>query len=200
MKDDLVLLVVGSGGREFAVAKKLKESPHIKTVYCAPGNVGMQTIGVKTVPIEETDLDGLLDFAKSKHVDWTFVGPENVLCAGITDKFEKAGQKIFGPNQRAAQLEGSKDYALRFMNKYDVPTARHETFTSAETCIAGLKDFAYPVVIKEDGLAGGKGVTIAQNEAAAQETIKEMFAGGQTAVVLEECLVGPEYSMFGGCF
>ena len=196
MKDDLVLLVVGSGGREFAVAKKLKESRHVKTVYCVPGNVGMQTIGVETVPIEETDLDGLLDFAQSKHVDWTFVGPENVLCAGITDKFEKAGQKIFGPNQRAAQLEGSKDYALRFMNKYDVPTARHETFTSAETCIAGLKDFAYPVVIKEDGLAGGKGVTIAQNEAVAQETIKEMFAGGQTAVVLEECLVGPEYSMF----
>ena len=85
------ILIVGSGGREFAVAKKLKESPHVKTVYCAPGNVGMQTIGVETVPIEETDLDGLLDFAKSKHVDWTFVGPENVLCAGITDKFEKAG-------------------------------------------------------------------------------------------------------------
>ena len=160
MKDDLVLLVVGSGGREFAVAKKLKESPHVKTVYCAPGNVGMQTIGVETVPIEETDLDGLLDFAQSKHVDWTFVGPENVLCAGITDKFEKAGQKIFGPNQRAAQLEGSKDYALRFMSKYNIPTARYETYASAETCIAGLKNFDYPVVIKEDGLAGGKGVKI----------------------------------------
>lgn len=136
------------------------------------------------------------DGGKNKKVDWTFVGPENVLCAGITDKFEKAGQKIFGPNQRTAQLEGSKDYALRFMNKYDVPTARHETFTSAETCIAGLKDFAYPVVIKEDGLAGGKGVTIAKNQDVAEETIREMFAGGQTAVVLEECLVGPEYSMF----
>lgn len=136
------------------------------------------------------------DGGKNKKVDWTFVGPENVLCAGITDKFEKAGQKIFGPNQRTAQLEGSKDYALRFMNKYDVPTARHETFTSAETCIAGLKDFAYPVVIKEDGLAGGKGVTIAKNQDVAEETIREMFACGQTAVVLEECLVGPEYSMF----
>ena len=186
MKDYLFLFVVGSGGREFAVAKKLKESPHVKTVYCAPGNVGMQTIGVETVPIEETDLDGLLDFAKSKHVDWTFVGPENVLCAGITDKFEKTGQKIFGPNQRAAQLEGSKDYALRFMSKYNIPTARYETFTSAETCIAGLKDFDFPVVIKEDGLAGGKGVTIAKNQDVAEETIREMFAGGQTAVVLEE--------------
>lgn len=196
MKDNLTLLVVGSGGREFAVAKKLLESPHVKTVYCAPGNVGMQTVGVKTVPIEETDLDGLLKFAEEKQVDWTFVGPENVLCAGITDKFEQAGQKIFGPNQRAAQLEGSKDYALHFMDKYNVPTARHETFTSPETCIAGLKDFTYPVVIKEDGLAGGKGVTIAQNEEVAKETIEEMFAGGQEAIVLEECLVGPEYSMF----
>lgn len=196
MKYNLTVLVVGSGGREFAVAKKLKESPHVKTVYCAPGNVGMQTIGVETVPIEETDLDGLLKFAETEAVDWTFVGPENVLCAGITDKFTKAGQKIFGPNQRAAQLEGSKDYALRFMNKYHIPTARHETFTSPEACISGLEDFDYPVVIKEDGLAGGKGVTIAQNKAVAEETIKEMFAGGQTAIVLEECLVGPEYSMF----
>ena len=136
------------------------------------------------------------DGGKNKKVDWTFVGPENVLCAGITDKFNEAGQKIFGPNQRAAQLEGSKDYALRFMSKYNIPTARYETYASAETCIAGLKNFDYPVVIKEDGLAGGKGVTIAQNQDVAEETIREMFAGGQTAVVLEECLVGPEYSMF----
>src|SRR5699024_7983511 len=123
--------------------------------------------------------------------DWTFVGPENVLCAGITDKFNEAGQKIFGPNQRAAQLEDSKDYALRFMSKYNIPTARYETYASAETCIAGLKNFDYPVVIKEDGLAGGKGVTIDQNQDVAKETIRDMFAGGQTAVVLEECLVGP---------
>ncbi|WP_308554858.1 phosphoribosylamine--glycine ligase [uncultured Lactobacillus sp.] len=196
MKDKLTLLVVGSGGREFAVAKKLKESPHVETVYCAPGNVGMQTIGVKTVPIDEMDLDGLLEFAQKNHIDWTFVGPENVLCAGIVDKFNAAGEKIFGPNQRAAQLEGSKDYALRFMSKYNIPTARYETFTSPETCIAGLKDFSYPVVIKEDGLAGGKGVTIAKNKDIAEETIQEMFAGGQKAIVLEECLVGPEYSMF----
>lgn len=196
MEDKLVLLIVGSGGREFAIAKKLLESPKVETVYCAPGNIGMQTVGIKTVPIEEMDLDGLLKFAQDHEVDWTFVGPENVLCAGIVDKFEKAGEKIFGPNKRAAQLEGSKDYALRFMNKYGVPTAHHETFTSPEKCIDGLNHFDYPVVIKEDGLAGGKGVTIAKNQEVAQETIKEMFAGGQTQVVLEECLVGPEYSMF----
>lgn len=196
MVDKLSILVVGSGGREFAVAKKFKESPLVGEVYCAPGNSGMQTIGVKTVGLDEMDLDGLLAFAQEHHISWTFVGPENVLCAGIVDKFTKAGQKIFGPNQRAAQLEGSKDYALQFMDKYNVPTARHEAFANAQACIAGLKDFSYPVVIKEDGLAGGKGVTIAANEEVAQATIKEMFAGGQKRVVLEECLVGPEYSMF----
>lgn len=196
MQDKLTLLVIGSGGREFAIAKKLKESPLVQTVYCAPGNIGMETIGVKSVDLDEMDLDGLLKFVQEKQVDWTFVGPENVLCAGISDKFEAAGQKVFGPNQRAAQLEGSKDYALRFMNKYGIPTARHETFYSPESCIAGLTDFSFPVVIKEDGLAGGKGVTIARDQKTAETTIKEMFAGGQEAIVLEECLYGPEYSMF----
>lgn len=196
MKNKLSILVVGSGGREFAVAKKFKESPSVKEVYCAPGNSGMQTIGITTVAIDEMDLDGLLGFVKENKIDWTFVGPENVLCAGIVDKFEKNGQKIFGPNQRAAQLEGSKNYALQFMDNYHVPTARHEAFENPEDCITGLKDFSYPVVIKEDGLAGGKGVTIASDEATAKVTIKDMFAGGQSKIVLEECLVGPEYSMF----
>ena len=94
MKDDLVLLVVGSGGREFAVAKKLKESPHVKTVYCAPGNVGMQTIGVEIVPIEETDLDGLLEFAKNKKVDWTFVGPENVFVLALLINLKRQDKRF----------------------------------------------------------------------------------------------------------
>lgn len=196
MENKLSILVVGSGGREFAVAKKFKESPLVEEVYCAPGNSGMQTIGVKNVNLNEMDLDGLLAFAQEHHISWTFVGPENVLCAGIVDKFTKAGQKIFGPNQRAAQLEGSKEYALKFMDKYKVPTAMHETFDSPQKCIAGLKNFSYPVVIKEDGLAGGKGVTIASDEEVAQKTIRAMFSGGQKRLVLEECLVGPEYSMF----
>lgn len=97
MEDNLSLLVVGSGGREFAIAKALLASPHVATVYCAPGNVGMKAIGVQTVDIDEMDLDGLLDFAKKNHVAWTFVGPENVLCAGIVDKFHDAGQKNFWP-------------------------------------------------------------------------------------------------------
>lgn len=196
MEDNLSLLVVGSGGREFAIAKQLLKSPHVSTVYCAPGNVGMASIGVKTVDIDEMDLDGLLKFAQDHQVAWTFVGPENVLCAGIVDKFEAAGQKIFGPNQRAAQLEGSKDYALQFMDKYGVPTAKHETFRSVEDAQAGLADFGLPVVIKANGLAGGKGVVIASDVETAKATIADQFNAGQSEVVLEECLVGPEYSLF----
>lgn len=196
MEDDLSLLVVGSGGREFAIAKALLASPHVKTVYCAPGNVGMTSIGVQTVDIDEMDLDGLLSFAQDHQVAWTFVGPENVLCAGIVDKFHAAGQKIFGPNKRAAQLEGSKDYALAFMDKYGVPTAKHETFKSIEDAQAGLTDFGLPVVIKANGLAGGKGVVIAHDEETAKQTIADQFNDGQSEVVLEECLVGPEYSLF----
>lgn len=196
MGDQLTLLVVGEGGREFAIAKKLKQSPHVATVYCAPGNIGMLTVGVTPVNIAEMDLNGLLQFAIEKHVDWTFVGPENVLCAGIVDKFQLAGQKIIGPTKRAAQLEGSKDYALSFMDKYGVPTAKHETFISEEAALAGLADFDLPVVVKENGLAGGKGVVIAPDEATAKKVIHEMMAGPQTAIVLEECLTGPEYSLF----
>lgn len=196
MEDNLSLLVVGSGGREFAIAKQLLSSPHVSTVYCAPGNIGMASIGVKIVDIDEMDLDGLLKFAKDHHINWTFVGPENVLCAGIVDKFQAAGQKIFGPNKRAAQLEGSKDYALNFMNRYGVPTAKHETFRSIEDAKDGLHDFKLPVVIKANGLAGGKGVVIANDAETAKETIEEQFNSGQSEVVLEECLVGPEYSLF----
>lgn len=196
MQDHLTLLVIGEGGREFAIAKKLKQSSHVKTVYCAPGNIGMLTVGVTPVDIAETNLDGLLQFAIEKDVDWTFVGPENVLCAGIVDKFQAADQKIIGPNKRAAQLEGSKDYALKFMDKYHVPTAKHETFTAQEAAIKGLADFSYPVVVKENGLAGGKGVTICPDRESAMAALWEIFAAPAATVVLEECLTGPEYSLF----
>lgn len=196
MKDQLTILVIGGGGREFAIAKKLKQSPHVATVYCAPGNIGMLTVDVVPVNIAETDLDGLLQFAIEKRVDWTFVGPEDVLCAGIVDQFQTAGQRIVGPTKRAAQLEGSKDYALRFMDRYHVPTAKHETFTSEEAAVAGLADFSTPVVVKKNGLAGGKGVVIAPDYTSAVETIHKMFTGPQTVVILEEYLTGPEYSLF----
>jgi phosphoribosylamine--glycine ligase len=190
------VLVVGEGGREFAIAKKLQQSPHVDQVYCAPGNVGMPTVGVKPVSIAEDDFPKLIQFAKGHDVIWTFVGPEDGLVEGIVDDFQAAGLKIFGPNARAAQLEGSKDYALNFMNYYGVPTAKHHSYRDQTAALQGVDEFGFPVVIKENGLAGGKGVVIAHDRDEATRTIQEMFANGQSRLVLEECLVGPEYSMF----
>lgn len=196
MTDKVNLLVIGEGGREFAIAKKLKRSPHVDHVYCAPGNVGMPTVGVEPVDIEENDFAGLIRFAKEHDVKWTFVGPEDCLVDGIVDDFHAAGLKIFGPDARAAQLEGSKDYALNFMNNYGVPTAKHASYRDQTAILEHVDQFGYPVVIKENGLAGGKGVVIAKDYDEAVQTIKEMFASGQARIVLEECLDGPEYSMF----
>lgn len=196
MGKKLNLLVIGSGGREFAIAKKLKQSPLVERVYCAPGNVGMPTVGVEPVAIEEDDFPALIKFAKEHAIDWTFVGPEDALVAGITDRFQAERLKIFGPDARAAQLEGSKDYALDFMEANHVPTAQFATYDDEEAALEDCGQFGYPVVIKENGLAGGKGVVIAPDEEAARETISEMFANGDAPLVLEECLQGPEYSMF----
>ncbi|WP_295729241.1 phosphoribosylamine--glycine ligase [uncultured Limosilactobacillus sp.] len=190
------VLVVGEGGREFAIAKKLQASDHVRQVYCAPGNVGMASIGVATVAIAENDFPNLIQFAKSHAIAWTLVGPEDSLVEGIVDEFQAAGLKIFGPTARAAQLEGSKDYALNFMDHYGIPTAKHHSYRDQTAALNGLDEFGFPLVIKENGLAGGKGVVIAQNREEAGRTIEEMFANGQSRLVLEECLMGPEYSMF----
>ena len=174
MKDNLNLLVVGSGGREHAIAKKLLESSHVEHVYVAPGNIGMESEGISTVAIEETDFDALKGFVYDHGIEWTFVGPEDALCAGIVDSFRKDGLKIFGPDKEAARLEGSKDFALEFMEKHHVPTAKYSTFRSSEDAISGLEKFEEPVVIKADGLAGGKGVVIAKTKAEAEEDRKSV--------------------------
>lgn len=196
MTEKANLLVVGEGGREFAIAKALKKSPEVDHVYCAPGNVGMPTVGVEPVAIAENDFAALIKFAKEHNVKWTFVGPEDCLVDGIVDDFQAAGLKIFGPNARAAQLEGSKDYALNFMEHYGIPTAKHTSYRDQTAILEHVDQFGYPVVIKENGLAGGKGVVIAHDHKEAVRTIKEMFSSGQARIVLEECLRGPEYSMF----
>lgn len=196
MAKQVNVLVVGEGGREFAIAKCLQKSPHVHQVFCAPGNVGMPTVGVQPVDIAENDFAKLIKFAKNHAVEWTFVGPEDSLVEGIVDEFHTAGLKIFGPDARAAQLEGSKDYALNFMNNYGVPTAQHATYRDQTAAINGVDQFGYPLVIKENGLAGGKGVVIADDHEIAIRTIHQMFEKGQSRLVLEECLAGPEYSMF----
>lgn len=196
MEKQVNLLVVGDGGREFAIAKKLQDSSRVNQVYCAPGNIGMSTVGVQTVDIDKNDFHGLIDFAKGHNVAWTFVGPEDCLVKGIVDEFQAAGLKAFGPNKLAAKLEGSKEYALNFMDEYHIPTAKHASYSSKEAAINQVDQFGFPLVIKKDGLAGGKGVVIVQNHNEAVDIINEMFSGDQPRLVLEECLMGPEYSMF----
>lgn len=196
MKDKQKLLVIGSGGREHAIAKKLLASPHVAQVFCAPGNPGMVEDGIVTLGISELDFEALKGFCYEEEIDWTFVGPENALVAGIVDSFEADGFKIFGPDKRAAKLEGSKDFAMRFMNKHAIPTARFETYQSSETALAGLAHFTEPVVIKADGLAAGKGVVIATTKVDAEKEIALMFKKGQKQIVLSEFLAGPEYSLF----
>ena len=195
MKDKLKVLVVGSGGREHAIAKKLLASPKVAQVFCAPGNPGMTLDGINLVSISELDFDALKGFCYEEEIAWTFVGPENALVAGIVDSFEKDGFKIFGPAKDAAMLEGSKDFAMRFMNKYEVPTAYFETFQNSEAAILALADFAEPIVIKADGLAAGKGVVIAPTKEQAKKEIKLMYKKGQKQIVLSEFLAGQEYSL-----
>ena len=190
------ILVVGSGGREHAIARKLLESPRVSSVYCAPGNPGMRPSGINTVDIAEDDFAGLKKFALEKNIAWTFVGPENVLVDGLVDYFAESGLKAFGPNRQAAKLEGSKTFAKEFMAKYHISTAAYVQYESASTAISGLAGFSLPVVIKADGLAGGKGVTIAKTFEQGQAAITHVFDSGQYSVLLEENLVGEEYSIF----
>ncbi|KRL38577.1 phosphoribosylamine--glycine ligase [Liquorilactobacillus uvarum] len=196
MKDKFKVLVIGSGGREHAICKSLLQSQVVERVYCAPGNIGMTVDGIEIVDIPELAFEDLKNFVKKNAIEWTFVGPEDALVDGIVDSFEEENLKIFGPNAKAAQLEGSKNTALQFMKNYHVPTAEFAAYNTVKDALLGLQKFDLPVVIKADGLAAGKGVTIAQNEEQAQTKIKELFAGDQNRIVLEEFLTGPEYSIF----
>src|SRR3989338_2555588 len=195
----LKVLIVGSGGREHVLAWKIKESPLVKELYCAPGNGGIAQTA-ECVDIKAEDINGFLKFAKEKSIDLTVVGPEAPLTAGIVDAFETEGLKIFGPNKKAAQLEGSKVFAKEFMHRRSIPTARFKIFDNVQMAKTFLKKTEYPVVIKADGLAAGKGVVICQNLKEANEAIHEMmeekvFQKAGEVVVIEECLEGEEASI-----
>ncbi|HRK99822.1 MAG TPA: phosphoribosylamine--glycine ligase, partial [Trichococcus flocculiformis] len=195
------LLVIGSGGREHAIAKKLMQSPLVETVYCAKGNPGMAQDGITLVDIAENDHQGLIQFVKDNNIAWTFVGPEIPLFEGVTDAFEAAGLKVFGPSKKAADLECSKQFAKDLMKKYGIPTAAYETFEDYEAAVAYVEANGVPIVIKADGLAAGKGVVVAMTMTEALDALNDMllqgkYAAGKPKVVIEEYLEGEEFSLF----
>jgi len=192
------VLVIGGGGREHALVWKVAQSPLVEKVYCAPGNPGIAE-QAECVSIAVDDLDGLLTFAREKAVDLTVVGPELPLTLGIVDRFKAAGLTIFGPDAKAAQLEGSKVFCKDVMAKYGVPTAAYGTFVERDAAIAFVRQHGAPIVVKADGLAAGKGVVVAQNEAEAIEAIdaslvEGAFGDAGRTVVIEEFLPGEEAS------
>jgi phosphoribosylamine--glycine ligase len=192
------ILIIGSGGREHALAWKLAQSQKAEKIYCAPGNAGIAGVA-ECVPIKVDDLNALTDFAKKNKIGLTVVGPEASLAAGVVDAFERSGLKIFGPDRRAAQLEGSKAYAKTFMQRYKIPTANYGTFSEADEAKAFVKAHGVPIVIKADGLAAGKGVIICRNEADANAAVDAMLKRGEFGeagkrIVIEEFLEGEEAS------
>ncbi|WP_430536237.1 phosphoribosylamine--glycine ligase [Listeria rocourtiae] len=194
------ILVVGSGGREHAISKKLLESNSVEKVFCVPGNDGMVSDAIETYAISETDAKALVEFAKDKAVDWVIVGPEVPLLNGLVDDFEAARIKAFGPSKQAALIEGSKDFAKQFMKKYDIPTADSETFTNYDDAYLYLQEKGVPIVIKADGLAAGKGVVVAFEMEEAVLALKDMmldskFGEASAKVVIEDFLDGEEFSL-----
>ena len=195
------ILVVGSGGREHAIAKKLLESDGVEQVFVAPGNDGMTLDDLDLVDIDISEHSKMIDFAKENDIAWSFIGPDDALAAGIVDDFNQAGLKAFGPTRLAAELEWSKDFAKKIMVKYGVPTAAYGTFSNFEKAKAYIEAQGAPIVVKADGLALGKGVVVAETVEQAVEAAHEMlldnkFGDSGARVVIEEFLDGEEFSLF----
>ena len=194
------ILIIGNGGREHALAWKVRQSPLVTKVFVAPGNAGTaQENGVENVAISATDVPALVEFAKASQIGLTIVGPEAPLVIGVVDAFRANGLKIFGPTQAAAQLEGSKAFTKDFLARHQIPTAEYQNFTEVEPALAYLKEKGAPIVIKADGLAAGKGVIVAMTLAEAEEAVKDMLSGNAfgdagSRVVIEEFLDGEEAS------
>ena len=194
------VLVIGSGGREHMIVKKLKESTRVTDIYVAPGNGGIATEAT-CVPIQDDAIEELVQFALENDIKWTIVGPEIPLSKGIVNAFRSNNLNIFGPSQEAAMIEGSKDFAKAFMKQYNIPTAKYQTFTNVNEAIHYIKREGAPIVVKADGLAAGKGVVVAMTEAEAIEAVENMLLHNQfgesgSRVVIEEFLDGKEFSLF----
>lgn len=194
------VLVVGSGGREHAIIRKLKESKLVSEIYAAPGNGGISA-DAECVNIKATDIDAMIDFAVKNQIEFAVVAPDDPLVLGMVDAFEKAGIKTFGPNKAAAILEGSKVFSKELMKKYHIPTAKYEVFDDPNRAIEYIRsENTYPTVIKADGLALGKGVIIAEDFAQAEQAVRSMmenkiFGESGSHIVIEEFLTGPEVSV-----
>ena len=192
------VLVIGSGGREHAIARQFNVSPSVNKVFVAPGNDGMKN-DAECVGISATDFEALASFAKENNIDLTFVGPEQPLAEGIVDYFAERGLQVFGPTKAAAQIEGSKSFAKELMEKYNIPTAGYGTFTDAEEAKAFIREKGAPIVVKADGLAAGKGVIVAMTLEEALNAVDDMignqkFGESSSRVVVEEFLDGEEFS------
>ena len=193
------ILIIGGGGREHALAWKLKQSPEVERIFCAPGNAGTALVG-ENVPVGATDLAALVRFAKQNAIGLTIVGPDDPLALGLVDLFLAQGLRIFGPSKTAAKLESSKIFAKELMRRKNIPTAQSSSFSDSHEAMAYCEELAYPIVIKADGLALGKGVIIAANEPTAFEAIDAMmnqrrFGEAGRRIVIEEFLQGSECSL-----
>ncbi|MGL5057399.1 MAG: phosphoribosylamine--glycine ligase [Fusobacteriaceae bacterium] len=188
------ILIIGKGGREHALAWKIKSSSLVSEVFIAPGNPGTETLG-KNISISDTDILSLANFAEINKIDLTVVGPESSLALGVVDEFKKRGLKIFGPSQAAAKIESSKDFAKKIMLKYNIPTSKYATFTDFLSAKEYILQQGAPIVVKEDGLKAGKGVTVATTLDEAIEAIDLAFSIEGNKVVIEECLEGFEFSI-----
>lgn len=194
------VLVVGSGGREHSICWSIKKSPKVSEVFCAPGNAGIASI-VQTLDIDANNLNGLLDFALKEKIDLTIVGPEQPLSIGIVDLFRDNGLLIFGPNMHSSQLESSKEFSKIFMKRNHIPTANFESFSDFDKALDYVRHSAYPLVVKADGLAAGKGVRVCNKIDEAEEFLKfvmqdKIFSASGDRVVIEEFLEGEEASFF----
>lgn len=193
------ILVIGSGGREHAIIQKIAEDEKVDKIYALPGNGGIGELA-ENINISATDIPGIVEFAKNHPIDFAVVTPDDPLALGAVDALEEIGIPSFGPNKKAAEIESSKSFAKDLMKKYNIPTAKYKTFTDTDKAIAYLDEVEFPIVIKADGLALGKGVIIAENKDNANKTVKDMldnkkFGSASEKIVIEEFLEGPEMSI-----
>lgn len=196
------VLVIGSGGREHAIVKTIKKSPRVTELYCAPGNGGIAA-EAECIPVKATDIDGIVTFALDRAIDLVMVAPDDPLAMGMVDALEKAGVRAFGPRANAAILESSKVFSKGLMQKYGIPTAKYRVFTNLDKALEYVRSEGAPIVVKADGLALGKGVTVAQTVEEAEAALVEMMLNGKFGasgdqVVIEECMTGPEVTVL--CF